>query len=139
MTEELRQKAEEYAEKQCENCSYRCDRPNMFKRLSNKKECYAYSKSYEAYIAGALEATKELSIKIDRLESACDAYNYSQQTYQEEIKELKAQIGDLKDYVLKVSKFLHNDGNVRPEYSVYKERDMLLAKELKLFEKWGQN
>ena len=55
MTEELKQKAEEYAEKQCENCSCRCDRPNMFKRLSDKKECYAYFRSYEGYIAGAKE------------------------------------------------------------------------------------
>ena len=50
--------------------------------------------------------------------------------------ELKNQIADLKDYVLKVSKFLHNNNNVRPEHLVYKERDMLLIKELKLFEKW---
>ena len=35
------------------------------------------------------EKNKELTLKVDRLESACDAYNYSQRTYQEEIKELK--------------------------------------------------
>ena len=35
------------------------------------------------------EENKELKIKNSRLESYCDAYNYSQRTYQEEIKELK--------------------------------------------------
>ncbi len=55
------------------------------------------------YVAGATEATKELqeknkelNIKVDRLESYCDAYNYSQRTYQEEIKDLKAEIEKMK-------------------------------------------
>ena len=39
---------------------------------------------------------EELTLKISGLESACDAYNYSQRTYQEEIKELKAQIEQMK-------------------------------------------
>ena len=47
--------AEEYAEKECKNCNYRCDKPNMFKRLSNKIRCHAYFKSYEGYITGATE------------------------------------------------------------------------------------
>ena len=51
-------------------------------------------------------------------------------------RELEAQIVDFKDYVLKVSKFLHNNYNTRPDKLAYKERDMLLIKELKLFEKW---
>lgn len=50
--------------------------------------------------------------------------------------ELKKQIADLKEYVLKVSKFLHNNSNVRPDKLAYTERDKLLIKELKLFEKW---
>lgn len=61
----------------------------------------------EDYVAGATETTKELqeenkelNIKIDRLESACNAYNYSQQSYQEEIKELKRQLEKLIDFVL---------------------------------------
>ncbi len=44
------------------------------------------------------EENKKLTLKVDRLESACDAYNYSQRTYQEEIKELKAQIEKMKKY-----------------------------------------
>ena len=35
------------------------------------------------------EENKELKIKVSRLESYCNAYNYSQRTYQEEIKDLK--------------------------------------------------
>lgn len=54
----------------------------------------------------------------------------------DKVKSLEEQIVDLKDYVLKVSKFLHNNNNVRPDKLVYKERDILLIKELKLFEKW---
>ena len=50
MTDEER--AKEYAEKECKNCSCRCDRPNVFKRLSNKKECHAYFRSYEGFLAG---------------------------------------------------------------------------------------
>lgn len=42
------------------------------------------------------EQNKELTLKVSRLESDCDAYNYSQRTYQEEIKELKAQIEKMK-------------------------------------------
>ena len=54
---------------------------------------------------------------------------------EEQIAVLEEQIADLKDYVLKVSKFLHNN-YVKPDKSACKERDMLLIKELKLFEKW---
>ena len=46
------------------------------------------------------EENKELNIKIDRLESACNAYNYSQRTYQEEIKELKNKLEKLIDFVV---------------------------------------
>ena len=46
------------------------------------------------------EKNKELNIKIDRLESACNAYNYSQRTYQEEIKELKNKLEKLIDFVV---------------------------------------
>lgn len=52
------------------------------------------------------------------------------------IAELEKQIVDLKDYILQVSKFLHNNNNTRPNKLAYKERDVLLIKELKLFEKW---
>ena len=38
------------------------------------------------------EENKELNLKISRLESYCDAYEYSQRTYQEEIKELEGQV-----------------------------------------------
>ena len=51
----LEEKAKEYSGKECKNCSYRCDKPNVFKRLSNKKECHAYFRSYEGYLAGAEE------------------------------------------------------------------------------------
>ena len=50
----------------------------------------------EKRIAELEAEKKDLTIKIDRLESACDAYNYSQRTYQEEIKELEAQIERMK-------------------------------------------
>lgn len=43
------------------------------------------------------EENKELTLKISRLESDCDAYNYSQRTYQEEIKELQAQIEKMRN------------------------------------------
>ena len=56
--------------------------------------------------------------------------------YQAENKILEEKIEDFKDYVLKVSKFLHNNNNTRPDKLVYKERDILLIKKLKLFEKW---
>ena len=72
MTEELKQKAEEYAEKECKNCACRCDKPNMFKRLSNKMECHAYFRTYEGYIAGATEETKELNKKLSQAESEYD-------------------------------------------------------------------
>ena len=39
----------------------------------------------------------DLTLKISRLESDCDAYNYSQRTYQEEIKELKAENEQIKN------------------------------------------
>lgn len=42
------------------------------------------------------EENKELTLKVGRLESDCDAYNYSQRTYQEEIVELEAQIEKMK-------------------------------------------
>ena len=43
------------------------------------------------------EQNKELTLKISRLESDCDAYDYSQRTYQEEIKELKAENEQIKN------------------------------------------
>ena len=43
------------------------------------------------------EQNKELTLKVSRLESDCDAYNYSQRTYQEEIKELKAENEQIKN------------------------------------------
>ena len=93
MTEELKQRAEEYAINMWGNDEAFIDERNNCK---------------QDYIAGATE----LQI------------------------ELKRQIADLKDYVLKVSKFLHNNSNVRPDKLAYHERDKLLIKELKLFEKW---
>ena len=54
----LEEKAKEYSEKECKNCTYRCDKPKVFKRLSNKKECHAYFRSYEGYLAGYKEALK---------------------------------------------------------------------------------
>ena len=51
----------------------------------------------EKRIADLEEQNKELILKISRLESACDAYNYSQRTYQEEIKELKAENEQIKN------------------------------------------
>ena len=50
----------------------------------------------EKRIADLEQQNKELTLKISGLESDCDAYNYSQRTYQEEIKELKAQIEKMK-------------------------------------------
>lgn len=38
------------------------------------------------------ELEKELTIKVKRLEDDCKAYNFTQHTQQEKIKELEAQI-----------------------------------------------
>lgn len=65
-----------------------------------KQDIYLREESIfiSGYKLGATETTeelqeenKELTLKVSRLESDCDAYNYSQRTYQEEIKELKAE------------------------------------------------
>ena len=47
-------------------------------------------------IADLKAQNKELTLKISRLESYCDAYNYSQRTYQDEIKELKELVEKMK-------------------------------------------
>ena len=46
------------------------------------------------------ELEKELTIKVKRLEDDCKAYNFTQHTLQEKIKELEAQIEKLIDFVL---------------------------------------
>jgi hypothetical protein len=46
------------------------------------------------------ELEKELTIKVKRLENDCKAYNFTQHTLQEKIKELKSQIEKLIDFVL---------------------------------------
>ena len=67
-----------------------------FKGLNVAEYTTKYGDYYGLMFAGAEIATKELKeenkelkIKVSRLESYCNAYNYSQQTYQEEIKDLK--------------------------------------------------
>ena len=100
MNKELKQKAERFRKKYKQDIIDNDDFEMLDKFDVNVER---------AYIAGATEATeateetkelqeenKELKIKISRLESYCDAYNYSQRTYQDEIKELKAQIEKMK-------------------------------------------
>ena len=89
-------------------------------------------------------ARTQLQIKNKELEADNDARKFAmamsekvEKKLREENAELKEQIDDVKDFVLKVSKFLHNNYNIRPDQLVYKERAVLLIKELKLFEKWG--
>ena len=67
-----------------------------FKELNVAEYTTKYGDYYGLMFAGAEIATKEqqeenkeLELKVSRLESYCDAYNYSQRTYQEEIKDLK--------------------------------------------------
>lgn len=111
-------------------------------RENFKKKPLGYESKYEidiytdGYVEGATETTKELQAKIKDLEWQLKQVLEDNDYYQKQNAELEAQIADLKDYVLKVSKFLHNNSNVRPDYLVYKERDKLLIKELKLVEKW---
>ena len=104
MTEELKQKARESFEQYKVTdedyvvSPYSDDMGE--KMLMYNDEYYAeetYLRLYtEGYLAGATEVTKELqeenkelTLKVSRLKSDCDAYNYSQGTYQDEIKELK--------------------------------------------------
>lgn len=72
------------------------DLMKKFKELNVAEYTTKYGDYYGLMFAGAEIATKELKeenkglkLKIYRLESDCDAYNYSQRTYQEEIKDLK--------------------------------------------------
>lgn len=75
----------------CKNCSENKGGLICAKEYENK--CLAQKIEF---IKELQEENKELTLKISRLESDCDAYNYSQRTYQEEIKELKAQIEKMK-------------------------------------------
>ena len=79
---------------------------------------------------------EKLQDENENIQQSCENYYNEMRSYKNKVTELEKQIIDLKDYTLKVSKFLHNNNNVRPDNLAYKERDMLLIKELKLFEKW---
>lgn len=87
-----------------------------------------------------LETYRQMESKKDKqiadLEWQLQEVAKDNEYYQAENKRLKEQKKDLKDYVIKVSKFLHNNNNTRPDKLVYKERDNLLIKELELFEKF---
>ena len=52
-------------------------------------------------------------------------------------KELEAQITDMKNYCCEVSKYLHDYSGVELNSPECRKRDILLIKELKLCEKWG--
>ena len=54
-----------------------------------------------------------------------------------EIKSLNAQITDMKNYCCEVSKYLHDYSGVKLNSPECRKRDILLIKELKLCEKWG--
>ncbi len=108
--EELEKEADDYADKHAFRVPY--DGSNKFYDDADFKA------SKEGYLAGAKPREK----RIKKLK--------------QKNKRLEEHIDDLKDYVLKVSKFLHNNNNTRPDALAYKERDMLLIKELELFEKW---
>ena len=70
-------------EVRCNDCPCRCDKPNIFKKLSDKKECYSYSRSYNGFLAGAEE------VKVD-CEFALEGKDL-------EIKELKEELQKWKD------------------------------------------
>jgi ribosomal protein S16 len=53
------------------------------------------------------------------------------------VKELEAQITDMKNYCCEVSKYLHDYSNVELNSPECRKRDILLIKELKLCKKWG--
>ena len=80
------------------------DLMKKFKELNIAEYTTKYGDYYGLMFVGAEIATKELQeenadqkLKIDRLESYCDAYNYLQRTYQEEIKELRVQIEKMQE------------------------------------------
>ena len=71
----------------------------LFKKFyeeSTKELQELYKKADENWW-NAQQTIKELTLKVSGLESDCDAYNYSQRTYQEEIKELKAENEQIKN------------------------------------------
>lgn len=60
------------------------------------KLCFDYQEK-EKRIAELEQQNKELTLKVSRLESDCDAYNYSQRTYQKRIAELEAENEQIKN------------------------------------------
>lgn len=94
-------------------------------------EDYSNQTQFTEYDNWSLAEALDISQDIKR------AYIEAAEPREKRIAEFENQIADLKDYILKVSKFLHNSSNVRPDNLACKERDKLLIKELKLFEKWG--
>ena len=76
----------------CKNCPENKGGLICSKEYENK--CLAQKIEF---IKELQEENKELTLKISGLESDCDAYDYSQRTYQEEIKELKAENEQIKN------------------------------------------
>lgn len=93
MTEELLKKLHTAM---CNDNEHQCNRLNNYIHTDE----YLTAEVVQVVKEIVAEETEELTLKISSLESDCDAYNYSQRTYQEEIKELKAQIEKLIDFVL---------------------------------------
>ena len=94
--EELEKEAEAYALDTYEMCSYQ-DLPYASDRRAREQAFIAGAEPREKQIADLKAQNKELTLKISSLESDCDAYEYSQRTYQEEIKELKAENEQIKN------------------------------------------
>ena len=89
--EELKKEAIKYA------VDYPTNYGKGYKRKDLRLAYLAGAEPREKRIADLEQQNKELTLKISGLESDCDAYNYSQRTYQEEIKELKAENEQIKN------------------------------------------
>lgn len=95
MTEELLKKLHTAM---CNDNEHQCNRLNNYIHTDE----YLTAEVVQVVKEIVAEETEELTLKISSLESDCDAYNYSQRTYQEEIKELKAQIEKTKWHDLRI-------------------------------------
>ena len=90
MTEELEQKAKEYAQKYI---NHKMAIHDIFDLEVVQKDVTRLLAEFAEETTKELQKQiEELTIKNNGLKSDCDAYNYSQRTYQEQIKELQTEL-----------------------------------------------
>ena len=128
MTEELKQKAEEYALEKCKEC-YMCNSEENGER----GYCPKYESRKEGYIAGATEATKELQEENERLKKGgCCLVNCNGRENGIELRKAKIKIEQLEKQIEKMK----SDVREMAEQAD-KNGDMLALKRMsELFEKW---